>query len=62
MYPGVPNPTTVSQEMYRNYGPFKTSFLQILDVVVQNCITANKSTSLPPYIVGLVLFSGTDPE
>jgi hypothetical protein len=33
-----------------------------LDVIIQNRINANKSTSLPPWIVGLVLFGGTDPE
>ena len=30
--------------------------------MVQNRITANKLTSLPPYIVGLVEFGGTDTE
>ena len=30
--------------------------------MVQNRITANKSTSLPPCIVGIVVFCGTDPE
>ena len=58
----MPNTTAVSQETDRNYGPFKTSFCQILDVVVQNRITANKSTSLTLWIVGLVVFGGTDPE
>ena len=33
-----------------------------MDVVVQNSITVNKSTSLPPWIVGLVVFGGTYPE
>ena len=46
----------------RNYGPFNTAFRQKLDVVVQNRITANKLTSLPPWIVGIVVFGGTDPE
>ena len=62
LYPGVSNTMYVSQDMYRNYRPFKTSFRQILDLVVQNRITANKSTSLPPWIVGLVVFGGTDTE
>ena len=58
----MPNITTFSQETDCNCGPFKTAFHQILDVVVQNCITANKSMSLPPRIVGLVVFGGTGPE
>ena len=62
MYPGVPNTTAISQDTDRNYGPFKTSFRHILDVVVRNRTTANKSTSLPPWIVGLVVYGGTDPE
>ena len=62
LYPDVTNTTSVSQEADRNYGPFKKSFCQILDVVVQNCITANKLTSLPPWIVGLVVFGGNDTE
>ena len=62
LYPGLPNTKAVSQDMNRNYGPFKTPFRQILDVVVQNRITANKSTSLLTWIVSLVVFSGTDPE
>ena len=62
IYPGVPNITDVSQDMDCNYGPFKTAFHHILDVVVKNRITANKSISLPPWIVGLVVFSLTDPE
>ena len=34
LYPGVPNTTAVSQETDRNYGPFKTVFRIILDIVV----------------------------
>jgi hypothetical protein len=62
LYPGVPNTTAVSQETDRNYGPFKTTFRQILDDVVQERINQGKSTSLPPWIVGLVVFGGVDPE
>ena len=61
LYPGVPNTTAVTQETDKNYGPFKTSFRTILDIIVQNRINAEKSTSLQPWIVGLVVFGGTDP-
>ena len=62
LYPGVPNTMAFLQETDHNYGPFKIAFLQILNIVVQNCITANKSTSLPQWIVGIVVFGGTDTE
>ena len=62
LYHGVPNTTAVSQETGCNYGPFKTALRQILDVVVQNIITTNKLTSLPPWIVGFIVFGGNDTE
>ena len=61
LYPGVPNTTAVSQETDRNYGPFKNAFRSILEVIVQNRIEKGKSTSLSPWIVGLVVFGGVDP-
>ena len=61
MYPCVPNTTAISQETDRNYGPFKTSFRQILNIVNQNQIAKGESTSLPTWIVGLVVFGGKDP-
>ena len=50
-----------AKETDRNYGPFKTYFRCILDVVVQNRIAKGESTSLPTWIVGLVVFGGKDP-
>ena len=35
LYPGVPKITAVSQEIDRNYGPFKTAFRIILDKIDQ---------------------------
>ena len=35
LYPGVPNTTAVSQEIDKNYGPFKTAFRIILDEIFQ---------------------------
>lgn len=68
LFPGVPNTTAVSQETDRNYGPFKTQFKKNLDQVVDERIKQNKlneddevSVSLPPWMVGLMVFGGTDP-
>ena len=60
--PCVLNKTAVSRDTDINYGTLNTAFHQILDVVVQNSITVNKSTSLPPWIIGLVVFGGNYPE
>ena len=64
LYPGVPNTTAVSQETDRNYGPFKTQFRKNLDLVVQDRKNDNesKAASLQPWLVGLVIFGGVDPE
>ena len=60
LYWGVLNTATISQELDRNYCPFKTSFRCILGIAVQNRIAKGESTSLPPWIVGLVVFGGKD--
>ena len=62
LYPGVPNTTAVTQETDRNYGPFKTQFRKNLDNVIQERIAKDKSTSLVPWMVGLIVFGGIDPE
>ena len=60
--PCVLNKTAVSRDTDINYGTLNTAFHQILDVVVQNRIIANKLTSMPPWIIGLVVFGGTYPK
>ena len=60
LYPGVPNTTAVHQETDRNYGPFKTAFRIVLDSIVQERINQGKSTSINPWLVGLVCFGGLD--
>jgi len=62
MYPGVPNTTAVTQETDRNYGPFKGQFRSNLGNLVDARIKAKKSVSLQPWLVGLVVFGGTDEE
>ncbi len=62
LYPSVPNTTAVSQETDQNYGPFKTQFQKNLAaVVMEQRLEQNKSVSLQPWIVGLIVFGGTDP-
>ena len=62
MYPGVPNSTAVSQETDRNYGPFKTQFWKNLDELTQSRIENHIPVSFPPWLVGLVVFGGIDPD
>ncbi|KAL7551137.1 hypothetical protein ACHAWF_014337 [Thalassiosira exigua] len=62
LYPGVPNTTAVTQETDWNYGPFKTQIRDNLANIIQRRIELKKSTSSPPWIVGLVVFGSTDPE
>jgi hypothetical protein len=61
MYPSVPNTTVVSQETDQNYGPFKTQFQKNLAMVTDQQLEKNKSVSLQPWIVGLIVFGRTDP-
>ena len=61
LYWGVLNTATISHELDRNYCPFKTSFRCIMGIAVQNRIAKGELTSLPLWIVGLVVFGGKDP-
>ena len=62
LYPSVPNLTAVTQETDQNYGTFKSIFRQNLVSITNDCIAHNKPVSFPPFIVGLFVFGGTDPE
>ena len=61
IYPGVPNTTAVTQETNQSYGPFKTQFQKNLKILSDSRLIGNYTTSLPPWMVGLVVFGGTDP-
>ncbi len=61
LYPGVPNTTAVTQETDKNYGPFKVVFTCNLDDVTQYRINKNISSSIQPWLVGLLVFGGQDP-
>jgi hypothetical protein len=58
----VPNATTVSQETDQSYGPFKHQYAKNLDAIIEARVIQNKPTSLPPWMVCLVVYGGKDPE
>ena len=60
LYPGFLNTTHVTQEMDRNYGPFKLKFVSKFDTMVTERIVAGKSLLLRPKLVGLPMFGGED--
>ncbi|KAL7490610.1 hypothetical protein ACHAWT_000174 [Skeletonema menzelii] len=60
IYPGVPNTTAVTQETDQNYGPFKTQFQKNLKELSEARVGCDNS-SIPPWIVGLLVFGGKDP-
>ena len=62
LYPGVPNTMAVTQETDQNYWPFKGQFRANLGEIVDARISAKKSISLQPWLVGLIVFGGTDEE
>ena len=61
-FPGVPNTTAVTQEKDQNYGPFQSAFRLNLHVIIDARIENNKSASLAPWMVGLIVFGGEDPD
>jgi hypothetical protein len=60
LYPCVPNTTHVTQETDQLYGPFKTQFLENLDLLCEARLQKNVSLLLQPKFVGLPLFRGID--
>ena len=61
LFPGVPNTTAVSQETDVSYGLFKSKFRMNLTKLTDIRIENNDSVSFAPWIVGLLVFGGTDP-
>ncbi len=62
LYPGVPNTTAVTQEKDRNYGPFKIQFRQNLGDIINVRMDKDKSVLLQAWLVGMVIFGGTNWE
>ncbi len=61
-YPGVPNTTAIMQETDHNYDPFKTAFHQNLGDIINARIDMDLSTSIQPWMVGMIVFGRTDQE
>jgi hypothetical protein len=51
----------VTQETDQSYGPFKSKFAQNLKALSDARIAGDFPTSFPPWLVGLLVFGGTDP-
>ena len=62
IYPGVPNTTAVTQETDQSYGPFQSAVRTNLQLIIDKRNEEKKPTILSPWIVGLVVFGGTDPD
>jgi len=60
--PSVPNTTAVTQETDQSYGPFQSAVRTNLQLIIDKRIHTDAPTSLSPWIVGLVVFGGEDPE
>ena len=61
LYSGVTNTTSVSQETYQNYGPFKIIFRKNLYALTASHIDQINSSNIPPWIFGLIVFGRKDP-
>ena len=62
LYPGVPNTTALTQETDQSYGPFQSAVRTNLQLIIDERIRTDAPRSLSPWIVGLVVFGGEDPE
>ena len=62
LYPGVPNTTAVTQETDQSYGPFQTAIRTNLQLIIDERLRIDATRSLSPWIIGLVVFGGEDPE
>eukprot|EP00804_Cyclotella_cryptica_P004941 CCRYP_014074-RB/>CCRYP_014074-RB protein AED:0.33 eAED:0.33 QI:0/0/0/1/0/0/2/0/201 len=62
IYPGVPNTTSVTQETDQIFGEFKALFVKNLKILSNARLMGNYATSLLAWMVGLMVFGGTDPS
>ncbi len=58
----MPNTIAIFQETDQNYGPFKNQYAKNFDALVEAHVNQGKTTSLPPWMVCLIVYGGTDPE
>ena len=52
----MPNTTIVTQDTDQNYGPFKTQLIENLNMLSDAIAIHNGSTTLQPWMVGIILF------
>ena len=62
LYPCISNTTVVTQETDQTYSKFKTRFCTNLELLVDECITQDKSVKVLQYKLALLVFGGKDPE
>ncbi len=62
LHPGVPNTTAVTQETDQSYGPFQSAVRTNLQLIIDERIAMDKTRTLLPWMVGLIVFGGEDPE
>ncbi len=62
VFPGVPNTTSITQEMDCKCGLFKTKFCVHLSECCSDCLLFGRQFNYAPWMVGMFLFGGTDPE
>ena len=62
LYPSVPNTAAVSQETDQSFGPFQSAIRSNLQLLIDEQICKDAPRALSLWIVGLVVFSGCDPE
>ena len=52
----------MTQNTDRNYGPFKTQICTNLDLVVRERLVKKVSLSMKPWLSGIMVFGGADPD
>ena len=62
LFPGVPNTTAVTQETDRIYNVFKTCVRINPNLLIKQRIIAGASKLMQPWMCGLIIFGGTDPD
>ncbi len=62
VFPGIPNTISVTQETDRICGPFTTKFCSNLSECCYDRLFCGKLLSFAPWIFGLFVFGGCDPE
>ena len=62
LYPSVPNTNAVTHETDQSYDPFQTAIRTNLQLIIDERLRIDATRSLLPWIIGLVVFGGEDPQ